>query len=233
MKKFILTAAFAALVFAQGAKAQTNLQTFYDFGRGYATTTFEMFKSDNWGNTFFFIDHYYPTSADRNASARSAMNGSYFEIERALNFWSDSDLKDLSLHLEYDGSTWGNGVFCVGANYFIHSDDFKNTLNLYLMYEYMNGYGTTDTPLKATAVWGLQDFLGVQGLRFSGFMDIWGNNSIFVDGSTAKFSLLTEPQLWYSIGEHLNLGGEVEISYNFAGNKGFMCNPCIGTKWVF
>lgn len=238
MKKFIFTAAIAVFASTQLASAQTNLQTFYDLGRGYATTTFEMFKGDNWGNTFFFIDHYYPTSANREGQARSAINGSYFEIERAINLWSDSALKDLSLHLEYDGSTWGNGVFCAGVNYFLHSGDFKNTLNLYVMYERMNGYGTADTPLKGTVVWGMQDLFGLTGLRFSGFLDIWGNNSVWGINDVTHFSVLTEPQLWYNIGslfgvDNLNIGGEVELSYNFAGNKGFMCNPCIGTKWVF
>lgn len=239
MKKVIIAVAAAALCFAQGAKAQTNLQTFYDLGRGYVTTTFEMFKGDNWGNTFFFIDHYYATADQRSAAAaRSAINGSYFEIERAINFWQDSALGNMSLHLEYDGSTWGNGVYCAGVNYFLHSADFKNTLTLYAMYEHMIGYGTADLPVKFSGVWGMQDLLGVKGLRFSGFIDVWGNNSTYADLSTTNFSVLTEPQLWYNIGQHfgvenLNIGGEVELSYNFAGNKGFMCNPCIGTKWVF
>ena len=41
-------AAAAVIAFAQGAFAQTNVQTFYDFGNGrnYITTTFEMFKGD-------------------------------------------------------------------------------------------------------------------------------------------------------------------------------------------
>ena len=43
---------------------------------------------------------------------------------------------------------------------------------------------------------------------------------------------------WYNVGKHigvenLHLGGEVELSLNFAGNYGFMCNPCIGAKWIF
>ena len=32
---------------------------------------------------------------------------------------------------------------------------------------------------------------------------------------------------------HLDIGGELEISYNFAGNKGFMLNPCAGLRWAF
>ena len=246
MKKTIIVAV-AALALAQVASAQTNLQMFYDLGRGYATTTFEGFYADNWGDTFFFIDHYYATKADRdNTGAGSAINGSYFEIERNLNFWKDSPLADLSLHVEYDGASWGAGVACVGVNYFMHSEDFKNIYNVAVMYDHHIGYGTASVPVKFTGVWGMQDIFGVEGLRFSGFIDIWGlDNSFDTDGNIlngtekdTKITILSEPQLWYNVGKHigvdnLNVGGEVELSFNFAGNCGFMCNPCIGTKWVF
>ena len=248
MKKLtILATAAAIFALAQNASAQTNLQMFYDLGRGYATTTFEGFYADNWGDTFFFIDHYYATKADRdNVGAGSAINGSYFEIERNLNFWKDSKLADLSLHVEYDGATWGAGVACVGFNYFLHSDDFKNIYNVALMYDHHIGYGSASVPLKLTGVWGMQDIFGVEGLRFSGFIDIWGlDNQFDTDGNIlngyekqTKLSILSEPQLWYNVGkligvDNLHVGGEVELSLNFAGNYGFMCNPCIGTKWIF
>ena len=242
MKKIIIATAVAALALAQAASAQTNLQMFYDLGRGYATTTLEGFYADNWGDTFFFIDHYYATQADRkNTGAGTAINGSYFEIERNLNFWKDSPLADLSLHVEYDGATWGAGVACVGVNYFLHSDDFKNIYNVALMYDHHIGYGSASVPLKFTGVWGMQDIFGVEGLRFSGFIDIWGNDNTFVvDGNNkdTKLSILSEPQLWYNVGkfigvDNLHLGGEVELSLNFAGNYGFMCNPCLGCKWIF
>ena len=239
----LFVAAFAVFALALGAKAQTNLQMFYDLGRGYATTTFEGFYADNWGDTFFFIDHYYATQADRTAvvPASSAINGSYFEIERNLNFWKDTKLADLSLHVEYDGATWGAGVACVGLNYFMHSDDFKNIYNVAVMYDYHIARGYASVPVKFTGVWGMQDIFGVEGLRFSGFIDIWGNDNTFVvDGNNkdTKLSILSEPQLWYNVGkligvDNLHLGGEVELSLNFAGNYGFMCNPCIGCKWIF
>ncbi len=249
-KKIFFAAAVAALALAQGAKAQTNLQTFWDFGRGYATTTFEGFYADNWGDTFFFIDHYYATAEDRSDShpihpgAGSAINGSYFEIERNLNFWKDSALGALSLHVEYDGATWGEGVACVGANYFLHSGDFKNIFNVALMYDHFIGHSTASVPLKFTGVWGMQDIFGVEGLRFSGFIDVWGLDSQFANADDplnpykTKLTILSEPQIWYNVGkfvgvENLHLGGEVELSLNFAGNHGFMCNPCLGCKWIF
>ena len=243
-KKTILAVAVATLAFATVAKAQTNLQMFYDLGRGYATTTLEGFYADNWGDTFFFFDHYYATKADRENGAGTAFNGSYFEIERNLNFWKNSPLADLSLHVEYDGATWGAGVACIGVNYFLHSADFKNIYNVALMYDHHIGYGSASLPLKLTGVWGMQDIFGVEGLRFSGFIDIWGLDSQFVNPDDilhpyeTKFSILSEPQLWYNVGRHfgvenLHIGGEVELSVNFAGHYGFMCNPCIGTKWIF
>ena len=236
-KKTIFAVAFAALAMGGLAQAQ-NVQLFYDFGkdRQYVTTTFEMFKGDKFGDTFFFIDHYYTQSAQR-PDVSSAINGSYFEIERGINFWQDSALKDLSLHLEYDGSTWGAAIVCVGAKYFLHSADFDNTLSLYLMYDQHIGVGKADIPVKFTAVWGMNNLFGVNGLTFKGFCDVWGNNSVFADLSTAKFSVLSEPQLWMNLGSafdhHLDIGGEVELSYNFAGHKGFMCNPCAGIRWTF
>ena len=243
-KKTILAVAVATLAFATVAKAQTNLQMFYDLGRGYATTTLEGFYADNWGDTFFFFDHYYATKADRDNGAGSAINGSYFEIERNLNFWKDSPLADLSLHVEYDGATWGAGVACIGVNYFMHSADFKNIYNVALMYDHHIGYGSASLPLKLTGVWGMQDIFGVEGLRFSGFIDIWGLDSQFINPDDpfnpyeTKFSILSEPQLWYNVGhlfgvDNLHVGGEVELSVNFAGNLGFKCLPCIGTKWIF
>ena len=249
MRKLIV-AAFAVFALALGAKAQTNLQMFYDLGRGYATTTFEGFYADNWGDTFFFLDHYYATAEDRSDShpihpgAGSAINGSYFEIERNLNFWKNSKLADLSLHVEYDGATWGAGVACVGVNYFLHSSDFKNIFNVAVMYDHHIARGYASVPVKFTGVWGMQDLFGVEGLRFSGFIDIWGLDSEFANADDplnpyeTKLSILSEPQIWYNVGkfigvDNLHLGGEVELSLNFAGNYGFMCNPCLGCKWIF
>ena len=148
-------------------------------------------------------------------------------------------MKDFSLHLEYDGLITGSGfnmgTWCFGAKYFFHSQDFSKTLSLYAMYEKFNskGYSSADVPLKFTAVWGINNLFGLNGLTFKGFADLWGNNTFWIaDGTTTKWTFLTEPQLWINLGNafdgHLDLGGELELSYNFAGNKGFMCNPCAG-----
>ncbi len=245
--KPIIAAAIAALAFSFAAKAQTNVQTFYDFGkdRKYVTTTFEMFKGDKFGDTFFFIDHYY-NSTDKNLKGlqnSGPANGSYFEIERGINFWQDSDLKDFSLHIEYDGLITGGGfnqgTYCFGAKYFFHSADFSKTLSLYAMYERFNTKVTPQpgVPLKFTAVWGLNNLFGVKGLTFKGFADFWGNKQVWgLGGKETGWSFLTEPQLWMNLGSafdnHLDIGCEIEISNNFVA-EGFLVNPCAGLRWAF
>ena len=237
--KHLLVAAFAALALGATAQAQTNFQTFYDFGRKHFTTTLEGFHTDKWGNTFFFIDYDYN---NKDGNTVISPNNTYFEIARCLNFWGDSALAPLSLHVEYNGGfgTWGNlnaapgvgygafpvnSAFLVGVDWFLHSKDFKNTLNLKLLYKKFIGLDSK-IPLQFTTVWGCQDLFGLTGVRFSGFLDVWTEGDHFV--------VLSEPQLWYNCGtEHFNIGGEVEFSYNFAGMDGFNVMPCIGTKWVF
>ena len=230
MKKVLVAAAFAALFFAQGAKAQTNFQTFYDFGRKHFTTTLEGFHQDDWGNTFFFIDYDYNNRVDNTVVSPS---GTYFEIARCLNFWQDSALAPFSLHYEYNGGQgigFGiNSAFLFGVDYFLHSSDFNNTLNLKVLYKQFVKMDSK-LPMQFTAVWGCQDLFGVPRLRFSGFVDVWWEGD--------KTVVLSEPQLWFGIGDHANIGGEVELSYNFGGlefttGKAFNVMPCLGWKWVF
>ena len=238
MSKKLLVAAVAALALGATVHAQTNFQTFYDFGRKHFTTTLEGFHQDNWGNTFFFIDYDYN---NRDGNKVISSNNTYFEIARCLNFWGDSALAPLSLQVEYNGGfgTWGNlngapgvdygafpvnSAFLFGVDWFLHSGDFNNTLNLKLLYKRFVGL-PSKIPLQFTAVWGLQDLFGLGGLRFSGFVDFWCEHDNLV--------VLSEPQLWFQVFDHLNIGGEVELSYNFAGMNGFHVMPCIGTKWVF
>ena len=244
-KKFIFTAAVAALALAQAASAQTNLQTFYDLSRGHFTTTLEGFYGDNWGNTFFFIDYDY--NAKDNKGVNQAPSGSYMEIARCLNFWGDSALAPFSLQVEYNGLVGVNQNFLFGVDYFLHNDDFSNTFNFKLLYKTFSSGVTSSLPLQFTFVWGMQDIFGVQGLRFSGFVDIWGEDVVnfaeanFITGDNVhnrKFVFISEPQIWYNVGQlfgcpNLHVGSEIELSCNFAGYDGFKVRPCIGTKWVF
>ena len=241
-RKTILAVAFATLGLAQGAMAQTNLQTFYDFGknRNHFTTTLEGFYGDNWGNTFFFIDYDY--NAKNEQGVNQSVSGSYMEIARCLNFWQNTALSPLSLQVEYNGGVgFPSQNFLFGIDWFLHSQDFSNTFNFKLLYKTFSGGATSSLPLQFTFVWGMQDLFGLKGLRFSGFADIWGEDVInFMEGADKpqKFVFISEPQLWYNLGQwigvpNFHIGGEVELSLNFAGYDGFYARPCVGTKWVF
>jgi hypothetical protein len=133
-----------------------------------------------------------------------------------------------------------------GAEYFLHNTDFSNTFTIALLYKSYTDSKASDTPIQVSGVWGMNNLFGVEGLRFSGFFDFWGENKSFADGfnelglpkyAKTEWSFLSEPQLWYNVGalfgcENFNIGGELEISNNFR-DKGFVCNPCVGVKWNF
>ncbi len=235
MKKALLIVALVATAFC--AKAQTNIQEMYDFNREHLTTTLEMFKADNWGSTFFFTDIYHPDKI-------SGPTGYYTEIARALNFWKDTKLGGLSAHVEWNGGQFANNAWLFGAEYFLHSADFRNTFTFELMYKSIKD-AEDNVPLQFTFVWGMKDLCNVKGLSFSGFLDIWGEKVNWGTEET-KLVILSEPQIWYNVGqffgcENLNIGGEVELAYNFAGgwrpdfdkNKGFNVAPALGIKWNF
>lgn len=233
MIKRILFAAAALFGIARLSSAQTNLQVLYDFDRECITSTIEMFKGDNWGNTFFFIDYDYQLK--KKYGTTDSPSSTYFEIARCLNFWQDTSLGALSAQVEYNGGVgticapgsrdfYGvNHAFLVGLDYFLHSKDFNNTLNLKVLYKKFKNL-EQKAPIQFTAVWGCKDLFGVKRLSFSGFADVWWES---------KCVFLSEPQIWYGFGEHFNVGGEVELSCNFAGDSGFKCRPCLGLKWNF
>ena len=129
-----------------------------------------------------------------------------------------------------------NHAALVGLNYCLHTSDYKNIFNIELLYKYIvkddNGI-KNKVPLQFTFVWNCMDFCTAPGLQFTGFMDIWGERLF----GSQDFTFISEPQLWYNVGRwfkcpNLNIGTEIEFSYNFTG-PGFMCNPCLGVKWTF
>jgi hypothetical protein len=240
MKKMLLVVAMLFGVAAMG-HAQTNIQEMYDFQRGHFTTTIEGFYADDWGSTFFFNDIYHPTDGKPTFPV-----GYYTEIARALNFWKGSALAPLSLHVEWNGGQYASNAWLFGVEYFLHNSDFSNTFTFELMYKTISGQDD-NVPLQFTFVWGMKDIFGVKGLSFSGFLDIWGEKTNW-GTETTDWVILSEPQIWYNVGQHfgcpnLNIGGEVELAYGFAGgwrsgidfpkNKDFNVAPCLGVKWVF
>lgn len=268
MKKRICLIICAVAMAGMVKAVDANIQVYYDFGsKGTSvenqrsdrvTTTVELFHPDNWGDTFFFVDIDYSInkSNDNQSDPKNSPFGCYWEISRNLNFWKSTKAQDLSVHVEYNG---GLGIFgkqvvvggyginhavLVGPNYFLHTEDYKNTFSIQLMFKYIaddlnmykGGQKGNQAPLQFTFIWKCLDFCKAPGLTFSGFADIWGQRLAFTP-TEQSFVFISEPQLWYAVGQHfkcpnLCIGTEVEFSYNFTG-KGFMCNPCVGLKWMF
>ena len=90
---------------------------------------------------------------------------------------------------------------------------------------------------------------GAYGLRFCGYADFWWQNHLITvdekgesmvqkDWQISNVVFLAEPQLWYNVGrwvglDNFNIGGEVELSFDLGGCRGFWARPRAGIKWVF
>ena len=150
----------------------------------------------------------------------------------------------LSLHLEYNGglSTAAgsfNNAWLTGLTYSGHSADYSKTWSLSAMYKYIPGTVSAsgnkeEHNFQITGVWGI-NFAG-GWCTFSGFVDFWRENRPW---QNTRFIALSEPQFWVNLNKvealrdvNLSVGGEVELSYNFAG-KGFYAIPTLAAKWTF
>ena len=230
MKKLlILLSLFTA---ASALKAQ-NVQLHYDLGkdRKYLTSTVEMFKTDNWGSTYYFVD------MDYGAGGAQGVGMGYWEISRGLKFWKSP----FELHVEYNGgfgqfkATPYNGAYQIndawlfGGNYTWNTADFSKIFTLQAMYKTIQDKNTSS--FQITGVWAIQ--MLKNKVTFSGFADFWREDNFAGTSDMTKYVFLTKPQLWYNCTEHLSLGTEEDISANFSGHKGFMVNPMLSAKWTF
>ncbi len=258
MKKLLLLC--GAFVIAGSAAFAQNIQFHYDFGhniyhkgdkdlskRGHITTTVEMFRPDSWGSTYFFVDMDY-LSSDKAANAKYAgVQGAYWEISREFCFWQGTKMDWLSLHFEYDGglnvsSGAYKNAWLTGVAYNGHSKDFSKTWSLQVLYKGIPESAKVkgdkrgwEHGFQITGVWGLDFAHG--WCRFSGFFDFWKEYRPWQDNS--KYIFLSEPQFWVNFNQikgmekvNLSLGGELELSWNFAA-KGFYAIPTAAVKWTF
>ncbi|MGE5433095.1 MAG: DUF5020 family protein [Syntrophomonadaceae bacterium] len=205
-----------------------NLQLHYDMGkdRHYFTSTIEMFKPDEYGSTYLFVDMDYNRGGNKSASL------AYFEIARYVSL---PFVKGLSATVQYnDGMIYNKDldkdfplghVWLAGFSYPI--DLGFVTLNTDLLYraDYLS---ETKSNAQVTTVW-FKAFFDNR-INFTGFMDIWSTKQ----AGKNQIVLLTEPQIWYNIYHHLAVGSEVEISNNFIpGKTSLQVNPTIAAKWTF
>lgn len=206
-----------------------NLQLHYDMGdgRGYVTSTVEMFRPDNWGNTFFFIDMDYDVGDVEGVSL------AYWEIARSLKLGESP----LAFHAEYNGGVGQyargksyqiNDAWLTGLEYSLNAEDFSRGLTFMGLYKYIRN--KHDATFQLTAVW-YWNFLNGK-MSFTGFADWWREDFLFGE-ETTTFVFSAEPQLWYNLNSYFALGSEIELSSNFAGRKGFNVMPTLGAKVTF
>ena len=217
MKKIAVVLMLAMGLGTSMVSAQ-NLQVHYDMGedRGYVTTTIEMFKPDQWGSTFFFVD------MDHDTDAGNSVSFSYMEIARALKFWDSP----WAAQIEYNGGTFVNNAWLAGAQYTWNSADFSKIFTLQGLYKFIDD-GLNEASFQLTGVWTIHMFQGA--VTFSGFADYWKEEKTSLG---TDFVFLSEPQLWYNFGEHFSAGGEVELANNFIV-EGFRVSPTLAVKWTF
>ncbi|MBU0712753.1 DUF5020 family protein [bacterium] len=208
-----------------------NLQLHYDFGenRQHYTSTLEMFKPDDFGATFWFVDIDYCDGVSANSASMA-----YWEIARyiALPFLKNSGpLSKLTATVQYnDGlNTFGSfgNVWLGGISYPI---DLKIvTVSTDVLFRRAENQAAS---YQLTLVWFKPFFDGK--LIFSGFCDLWGQTNAD-DATDRQMVLLTEPQLWFNVSKNLAVGSEIEISKNFVYGAGdeLKINATLGLKWEF
>lgn len=224
MKKTLLLLAFMLCTTAAWAQ---NLQLHMDMGRftyddlkgrSLFTTTIENFKQDKWGNTFFFVDMNY---------RQSGIDLAYLEISREFSIGQSP----FSVHMEYNGGLTNSASFThallFGGSYFHRFEEINLNLSVTPMYKYF--YKDAHSA-QLTGVWNWQSENEL--FTLCGFADIWSYKS--------KAVFLSEPQFWFNLNRleqvsdefNLSLGGEIELSYNFATPDKFRIIPTLGMKWT-
>lgn len=232
MKKLI---ALLIVVLPLALKSQ-NLQLHYDFGddREYYTATFEMFRPDTLGSTFWFIDFDF----DFPGSPKS-MSAAYLELAR--DFYipflrRHSFFDELTFHLEYnDGfaaqahSLYAfsfNNVFLTGFSHPVKLGEFILTTQWLLRIP----RATRSADFQFTLAWFQPVFKGK--VLITGFADLWSQDQF--DEAKKDIVFQTEPQLWYMFTPKLGAGGELEISKNFPlGTEPWKIRPTLALRWEF
>jgi hypothetical protein len=180
-----------------------------------------MFKPDRWGNTFFFVDMDYRSEG---------IAAAYWEFARELQLGKS----DFAIHAEYNGGIpYVKNAFLAGATYTYQNVGFTRGFTFTPMYKYIQ---KLDSPhqFQLTGTWYM--YFNAKKFSFTGFADWWRE-----PGDCGDFVFLAEPQGWVhlncfkGIDERFNLciGGEIEVSYDFAEKDGLFLIPTLGVKWEF
>ena len=216
MKNLIILLILVGTVFSQ------NLQLHYELSedREYFVSTLEMFKPDDFGSTFWFVDMEYNSASNKGA------NLAYLEIARAFTL----PINNLSATLQYNDGVASFGalgqVWLLGVNYYL--DLGFVALPVDILYRAAEGADSPD--FQITTTWFKPLMNG--NIELSGFLDIWSQDEFGSDGK--QLVVLTEPQIWYNANQQFSIGSEIEISQNFVfGKDGLQVLPTLGLRWNF
>lgn len=216
MRKIALLMILASALLAQ------NLQLHYELAdeRKYFVSTLEMFKPDQYGSTFWFVDMEY------NSAMNHGISLAYWEFARAFTL----PVKNLAATLQYNDGVANFGslgqVWLLGVNYTF--DLGFMVLPLDILYRAAEGADSPDFQLTTTWFVPLLD----GNIEFSGFMDLWSQDK--PGGEGKQLVLLSEPQVWYNANDKFSIGSEVEVSQNFVfGDDKFKVLPTLGLRWKF
>ena len=194
-----------------------------DFPKNLLLSTVEMFKPDQYGSSFFFIDMTYD-------GAKGAVGSAYWEIARDLKFWN----APVAAHIEYNGGLFDGGMipnaYLVGVS--SNTTCGRVFLGSYLTYKY-HAFEKASNDIQWTVTWTWNGFN--DKLTACGFLDVWSENkNRFATGGGKKWILLSQPQCWYNVNPYFSLGTEIEISSRFHyQSDDIYVLPTIAAKWKF
>ncbi len=208
----IMTAPLAAQI--------QNFQVHYALSedRQYSWSRFQMFKPDDFGATYTFLDFTYNTEGHKSASM------AYFEFWRYIKLPVTE--RFMATVQYYDGldntGSFGN-VWTVGLDYLTVSGPFLFLADLLYRAEY-----GMDANIQFQA--GLFGLLMDGKIETANVMRIWT-----ADGDDGKDVIfLSALELWYNMTKNIAIGGDVEITKNFLFEvDGLAFKPGIAVKWNF
>jgi len=245
IRKVLSTAVVLLIAASFGARAQYSADVIggYNFSpdRRYASFTLSSYGQDSFGDTF--------ARADLNFAAdHSSLASAYLEVARTLNFWKGTSVEGLGVHAEFNGFLYmGNSNWLFGLDYTL---PVKDLFKLSIMYKTFNGSARSKVPVQLSLLWDMKDLGNVRGLEFRGQAKAWGETTDYWYGDsvpvltgsskkdTAYFTVKATPQIWYAVGQFfgwdgLSLGGELELSYNYLGCRGFHARPFAALRFSF
>ncbi len=229
---FILMFSLSAVAAGQ------NLQITKGLGEAYFRAKVSMYKPDPWGSTYFDTNAKY---VDRQLSNTLLL------ITRYLNFWGQSQFRNLDVTIGYyGGSTNAGGAyipikssFTMGAAGKLVAKDHSRMVILQIAYREIAG-GDTKVPLFLFSYYFWNNIFKIKGFSVSGTaFGQWDDLTNQETGIAENvFVMHGTPSVWYHAGrlitvDHLSVGIRVDVDYNFANKKGLKVLLQPGIRWNF